>query len=102
MGEWNKDEWVKGVSPYTEWCCLNSLYLTLVAELNDTMASKYFAPPTFLKDKYSACEKEMQIWELATSLDKTKRAPIVFLSLEGKAREAILELDTAVLILRME
>ena len=34
---------------------------------------------------------------MATSLDKTKWAPIVFLSLEGKAREAILELDTAVL-----
>ena len=39
----------------------------------------------------------MQIWELATSLDKTKRALIVFFSLEGKAREAVLELDTAVL-----
>ena len=39
----------------------------------------------------------MQIWEMATSLDKTKRIPKVFLSLEGKAREAILELDTAVL-----
>ena len=61
------------------------------------MASKYFAPPTLLKDKYSTWRKEMQIWELATSLDKTNRAPIVFLSLEGKAREAILGLDTAVL-----
>ena len=39
----------------------------------------------------------MQIWEMATSLDKTKQTPIVFLSLEGKAREVILELDTAVL-----
>ena len=39
----------------------------------------------------------MQIWEMETSLDKTKRAPIVLLSLEEKAREAILELDTAVL-----
>ena len=34
---------------------------------------------------------------MVTSLDKTKRAPIVFLSLEGKAREAIVELDTEVL-----
>ena len=42
-------------------------------------------------------EKKIQIWELATSLDKTKRALIVFLSLEGKAREAVLELDTEVL-----
>ena len=39
----------------------------------------------------------MQMWGLATSLDKTKRALIVFLSMEGKAREAVLELDTAVL-----
>ena len=61
------------------------------------MASKYFSPPALLKDKYSTWKKQMQIWEMATSLDKTKRAPIVFLSLEGKAREAILELDTAVL-----
>ena len=43
----------KGVSPYTECCSLNSLYLTLVAELNDTIASKYFSPPALLKDKYS-------------------------------------------------
>ncbi len=69
----------------------------MVAELKDTMASKYFAPPALLKNKYSTWKKEMQIWELVTSLDKTKRAPIVFLSLEGKAREAILKLDTAVL-----
>ena len=39
----------------------------------------------------------MLIWELATSWDKTKRALMVFLSLEGTAREAVLELDTAVL-----
>ena len=49
------------------------------------------------KDKYSTWWKEMLIWELATSLDKTKRALMVFLSLEGTAREAVLELDTAVL-----
>ena len=69
----------------------------MVAELKDTMASKYFPPPVLLKDKYSTCRKEMLIWELATSLDKTKRALMVFLSLEGTAREAVLELDTAVL-----
>ena len=61
------------------------------------MASKYFPPPALLKDKYSTWRKEMKIWELVTSLDKAKRAFMVFLSLEGKAREAVLELDTAVL-----
>ena len=61
------------------------------------MASKYFPPPALLKDKYSTWWKEMKIWELVTSLDKSKRALMVFLSLEGIAREAVLELDTAVL-----
>ena len=61
------------------------------------MASKYFPPPALLKDKYSTWKKEIKIWKFVTSLDKTKRALMVFLSLEGKAREAVLELDTAVL-----
>ena len=69
----------------------------MVAELKDTMASKYFPPPALLKDKYSTWRKEMLIWELASSLDKTKRALMVFLSLEGTAREAVLKLDIAVL-----
>ena len=43
----------------------------MVAELEDTMASKYFPPITLLKDKYSTWREEMQIWELAMSLDKT-------------------------------
>ena len=90
----------KGVikaSLYAECYSLSSLLLTMVAELKDTMASKYFPPPTLRKDKYSTWKREMKIWELVTSLDKTKRALMVFLSLEGKAREAVLELDTAVL-----
>ena len=61
------------------------------------MASKYFPPLALLKDKYSTWWKEMKIWELVTSLDKTKRALMVFLSLEGTARESVLKLDTAVL-----
>ena len=71
----------------------------MVAELKDTMASKYFPPPALLKDKYSTWRKEMLIWELATSLDKTKWALdlMVFFSLEGKAKEAVLKLKTAVL-----
>ena len=35
----------------------------------------------------------MKFWEIATPIDKKKRAPTVFLSLTGKAREAILEMD---------
>ena len=39
----------------------------------------------------------MKIQELVSSLDKAKRAIMVFLSLEGKARDVVFELDTAVL-----
>ena len=52
---------------------------------------------TSLTNKYSTWKKEMQIWEMATCVEKVKRALIMFLSLEGKAREAVLELDIAVL-----
>ena len=69
----------------------------MVAELKDSMASKYFPPPALLKDKYSTWRKEMLIWEQATSLDNMKRVLMVFLSLVGTAREAVLELDTVVL-----
>ena len=58
------------------------------------MASKYFLPPALLKDKYSTWRKEMKIWELVISLDKSKRALMMFLSLEGIAKEAVLELDS--------
>ena len=34
---------------------------------------------------------------MATCVEKAKRTPIVFLSLEGKAREAVLELDIVAL-----
>ena len=37
----------------------------------------------------------MVIWEMATNVDKKQRAPTVFLTLTGKAREAILEMDAA-------
>ena len=63
----------------------------MVEELKDTMASKYFPPPTLLMDKYSTWKREIKIWELMTSQDKTKRALMVFLSLEGTVREAVLE-----------
>ena len=35
----------------------------------------------------------MVLWEMATSVDKKKMAPTVFLTLTGKAREAVLEMN---------
>ena len=39
----------------------------------------------------------MQIWEMVMCVKKVKQALKVFLSLEGKAREAVLELDIVAL-----
>ena len=78
MGECKKKGVIKA-SPYAECYNLSSLFLTMV----DTMASKYFPPPALLKDKYSTWKKEIKIWELVTSLDKRKRALMVYCSLIG-------------------
>ena len=62
------------------------------------MASKLLAPPPLVaRENYETWKKEMVLWEMATTVEKKKRAPTVFLSLTGKAREAILELDASLL-----
>ena len=60
-------------------------------------SNKLFAPPELVPDKYASWRKAMAIWEMATNLEKKKRAPVVFLSLSDKAQEAILELDPTTL-----
>ena len=55
------------------------------------------APPQLDPEKYTSWRKAMTIWEMATSFSKDKRAPVVFLSLAGKAQEAVLELDPKLL-----
>ena len=61
------------------------------------MASKTCAPPELEPEKYSSWKKSMAIWELATNLTKEKRGPVVYLSLKGKAQEAVLELGANVI-----
>ena len=61
------------------------------------MVSKYISPSVLFTDKYSTWKEEMQIWEIAMYVKKAKQALIVFLSLQGKAREAVLELDNVAL-----
>jgi hypothetical protein len=62
------------------------------------MASKLLAPPPLIaRENYETWKKEMVLWEMATTIEKKKRAPTVFLSLTGKAREAMLELDPSLL-----
>ena len=58
------------------------------------MATNFKAPPLLSKaSSYEVWLKEIQIWEAFTDLKKVKRGPAIFLTLEDKAREAILELE---------
>ena len=57
------------------------------------MANPVLAPPRLEPGDYERWRKEMAFWELATNIADKKRAVTVFLSLTGKAREAVLEID---------
>ena len=58
------------------------------------MAHSFKAPPALSKSPtYDMWLKEIKIWECFTDLPKKKQAPAIFLTLEGKAREAVLELS---------
>ena len=54
---------------------------------------KFLAPPELIPEHYSRWKKEMKLWEAATTVATKKQAPTIFLSLTGKAREAVLEID---------
>ena len=51
------------------------------------------APPQLEPGNYVSWKKEMVFWEHTTNVDKKKRAATVFLTLTGKAWEAILEMS---------
>ena len=56
------------------------------------------APPSLnTSDTYETCLKKLKIWQKFTSLTKGKQGPAIFLSLEGKVHEAVLELDIDVI-----
>ena len=53
------------------------------------------ALPKLDPDKYESWKKAMSIWQVATNVPAKKQAPTVFLSLTGKASEAVLEMDVS-------
>ena len=58
------------------------------------MARNFKAPPSLAAcSSYEIWQKEIKIWQLCTDLAKTKQGPAIFLTLEGQAREAVLELE---------
>ena len=60
-------------------------------------SSKLKAPPLFDpdKDSYEAFKKELEIWNIFTDLDKKKRGPAVYLTLEKKVKQAVSQLTPA-------
>jgi len=52
-------------------------------------------PPIFDETKMTWREykKEIEVWSMLTNLDKQKRGPALWMSLKGKAKEAIKEMD---------
>ena len=52
------------------------------------------APPSLSKcASYETWKKELKIWQRFTSLAKEKQGPAIFLTLEGRARESVLEIE---------
>lgn len=60
----------------------------------ESVKTDFKAPPSLNKDiSYTKWKKELAIWQTFTSLDANKRAPAIFLTLQGQARDAVLEMD---------
>ena len=54
------------------------------------------APPVFKEDgDYMSWKNDIEVWEMFTDIEQKKRGPAVYLSLTGKAREAVRDLKPA-------
>ena len=73
-------------------CACSNIYA--VAGIDKLIMASYNikAPPTLSKSLYELWRKELQISHLCTNVEKNKQGPALFLTLEGKALEAALEL----------
>ena len=51
-------------------------------------------PPIFKDDMdFLSWKNDIDVWLLFTDIDKTKHGPAIYLALEGKAREAVRDID---------
>ena len=58
------------------------------------MSRNIKAPPSLSScSSYEVWLKELKIWQIFTDLAKSKQGPAIFLTLEGRSREAVLELE---------
>lgn len=63
------------------------------------MSSKLKAPPPFNPEEeaYEAWKSELEMWEVYSELELKKRGAAVYLSLKGKAKEAVRDMKAATL-----
>ena len=60
------------------------------------MASNFKSPPALNENSvYEPWKGEIAIWQAFTDLSAEKQGPAIFLTLSGKAREAVLQLDVS-------
>ena len=58
------------------------------------MATNFRSPPLLTEDKvYNDWKKEIEFWKIATDVKEEKQAAQIFLTLTGRAREAVLEMS---------
>ena len=59
------------------------------------MAGKIGKMPPILRDDtdYNAWKSDIDVWIMFTDLEKKKIGPAIYLALEGKAREAVCDVD---------
>ena len=61
-----------------------------------TTKSDFKAPPSLSRaTTFEIWLKEIEIWRAFTSLEAKKQGPAIFLTLEGAARESVLQLEIA-------
>ena len=54
------------------------------------------APPVFKEDEdYMSWKNDIEVWQMFTDIEEKKRGPAVYLSLTGKAREAVRDIRPA-------
>ena len=61
---------------------------------SNNVTKGYKAPPSLKRETlYVNWKKEIRIWEAFTSLPEEKRAPAIFMTLSGEAKEAVLNMN---------
>ena len=57
------------------------------------MATSLKAPPVFVEDEdYLSWKNDVNVWQMFTDIKKEKQGPAVYLTLTGRARDAVREL----------